>query len=699
MDILKDIVNVKNMKFKSIMMRIIFSVVPIIALSVLLFIIVGINIIGSQIRNQINSNMQEALQAANLEIENELNLNADIAKSLAMYANICSFSSIERGEMKDFLMKMIPLNKNTMGGGIWYEPFSIYPGLRHYGPYAHLDDKNKVIYEADYAATVDYYTEGWYVAGTKLKEAEVAWSEVYYDPVADVTMVTATVPFFDKNHKFRGVTTADMGIDQIRSIVGKITVGKTGKAFIIDTNGVFISFLNNSRGIDNKIQEDKDTNLSTFGKKIITQKEGTTKLNLNNVNKLAYFKKLADINWILIILIDESEISTSSLLLFMIISILPILGLVLVTISVIFVARYLRKVVIKVNQFADNAASGDFSKEIKITEYDEFGTMEGNLNVMMNKINSMLIQFNELSKTLFKTSDVLKENSSQSALVSNSVLSTITGIADGSQKQMKALKSTISAIDEMTDGIQNVTQSSKTISERAGQNFSLAQTGSQSIADAIQQMNNISDSIRGTEDTIKLLQERSSRINSIVELIGDITDQTNMLALNAAIEAARAGEQGKGFSVVANEVSKLAEQTRQAAEEINTEIVQMRIETENAAKQMTVSVNESEKGVNMISQNGEMFKRIMDNISVLNNNLQSITHVTNDLLTSNKTVRESLEELSNISTETYGETENIVTSAKEQSTGINEVANTSQHLSTVASEMKDFISGYQIRQK
>ena len=697
MSIIKDI---KQMKFKSIMMRIIFSVVPIITLSTLLFVVVGIAVIGSQIQGQIDRNMQEALNAANLEIENELNLNADISKALAMYTETCSLASIERGEMRDFLMKMIPLNKNTMGGGIWYEPYSIYPRLRHYGPYAHLDDNDPtlVIYEADYAATVDYYEEGWYVAGTTLKEAEVAWSEVYYDPVADVTMVTSTVPFFDKNKKFRGVATADMGIDQIRAIVGKITVGKTGKAFVIDTDGAFVSFLDNSRGLDNKIQEDEDENFAAFGKFVLDKREGKIEVKLNGVNKLAYFKQLQDINWILIILIDEGEITSSSLYLFMIMAILPILGLILVTISVISVARYLRKVVTKVNDFADNAASGDFSKEIEITENDEFGTMEGHLNKMMEQIDSMLIQFNNLSKTLFRTSDLLKENSSQSALVSDTVLATITEIADGAQKQMDALKNTISAIDKMNDGISNVTESSKTASEKSTQTSSVAQKGNQSIGNTILQMNNISYSIKETEDTIKRLEERADRINDIVALIGNITDQTNMLALNAAIEAARAGEQGKGFSVVANEVSKLAEQTRQAAEEITSEIAEMQKETANAVSLMSVTVNESEKGVQMITQNGELFEKIMGNISVLNSSIQNITLVTGDLSTSNKNVRDSLENLSEICISTYGETENIVTAAKEQSTGINEVSNTSQHLSTVAIEMKEFMGGYKIKQ-
>ena len=681
------------MKFKNIMFRIIFSVVPISAISTLLFIIVVIIVTGLQIRSGVDKSMKQASRAASLEIENELNKNADIARALAIYTQSCNLASIERGEMKDFLMKMIPANPNTMGGGIWFEPYALYPSRRYYGPYAHLSEGNTVNYEADYAATVDYHSEGWYVSGVQSK-GEVVWSEVYFDPVPAVTMITATIPFFDTNGKFRGVTTADMDLTHIHSIVGAIKVEQTGKAFILDSDGTFISFLDNSKGIDNKIQDDSDRNLAEFGKFILDTKEGTTNLILDGVNKLAYFRTIEATSWILVILIDESELFTSSIQSFIIMAIQPILGLILVTISVIFVARYLRKVTAKVNSIADSAASGDFSKQIEITEYDEFGIMEEHLNEMMNEINSMLFHFNESSKTLFKTSDVLEGNSVQSANTSESVFKTITEIASDTQEQLNALTNTISAIDNMNDGINNVVGSSKTASEESTLTSSVAQKGSRSIEDAISQMNNISNSIRETEDTIKRLEARSTRINEIVELIGEVANQTNMLALNAAIEAARAGEQGKGFSVVADEVSKLAEQSRHAAEEITAEIIEMQKETVNAVELMRVSVNESEKGVQMITENGEMFEKIMDNISILNGSIKNITSVTTNLLSSNKVVRQSLEALGEICTQTRSKTEDIVTAAQEQAVGVNEVANTSKQLSTVANEMKDLIASY-----
>jgi len=682
------------MKFKSIMVRIIVSVVPIVAISTLLFIIVVIGVTGDQIRSQIDKNMQEALHAASSEIKNELEKNADIAKSLAIYTQSCSLASIERGEMKDFLMRMIPSNPNTMGGGIWYAPFALYPNLRYYGPYVHVSN-NTVVYEADYAATVDYHKEGWFVSGIGSK-GEVIWSEVYHDPVPNVTMITSTVAFFDRNNRFRGVTTSDMDLTQIQNIIGAIKVGQTGRAFIIEADGGFISFLDDSRGIEDKIQNDKDVNLSTFGKIVLNKKEGIANLKYKGVNKLAYFKVIDITDWILVILIDEKEIASSQLFLFIIMAILPIIGLILVTISVIFVARYLREVTTKVNIFADNAASGDFSKQIEIREYDEFGMMEDRLNKMMNKINSMLIHFNESSETLFKTSDILENNSTQSAHTSESVFTTITEIASDTQNQLSALKNTISAIDNINVGIDNVAGSTEMVSEKSTQTFSVAQSGIRSIEDAIKQMDNISNTITQTENAIKRLEERSAKINNIVELINDVANQTNLLALNAAIEAARAGEQGKGFSVVADEVSKLAEQTSHATKEITEEIVEMQRETYNTVELMAVNVVEAEKGVHMIAQNGEMFQKIMDNISVLNDGVKNITTVTSDLAASNKVVRQSMEALGDISTQTHSKTENIVTAAQEQSAAIKEVANTSQQLSTIASEMKDFIGKYKI---
>jgi methyl-accepting chemotaxis protein len=210
-------------------------------------------------------------------------------------------------------------------------------------------------------------------------------------------------------------------------------------------------------------------------------------------------------------------------------------------------------------------------------------------------------------------------------------------------------------------------------------------------------MHSISQTTQKTASTIKLLGDKSAKINDSVELISNVADQTNLLALNAAIEAARAGEQGKGFSVVAEEVRKLAEQSRRAADEITREIIDIQRDTENAVQLMNAGVAESEKGIQVISQNEEMFATIIGHISGLNQSIQDITHNTGELSVSSDQIRQFLNDLGDICAKTADETGNVAAAAQEQSAGISEVAQSSQNLADLADNMRGLIARYKLK--
>jgi signal transduction histidine kinase/DNA-binding response OmpR family regulator len=375
------------MKFKGIASRIILSVVPIIAVSTVLFIVVLSNIMDDQISGEINEKMRGNLEEAILKIRSELDKNAFVAKTLAIYAKTSTIDSIERGEMKDFILKILMTNKNTTGAGIWYAPFALYKDRAYFGPYAHMVDE-KPVFEENYANTVEYHDAGWYLNGYRSK-GEVVWTSVYYEPVSKITSVTATVPFFDELGNMAGVSATDMALTDIQELVKSVSVGETGKAFIIGEYGEYITFYDDSRSAGDKILDDPDSRLSEFGHTATRNKEGVATLETDDAVKRVYYKTIPETKWILALAIDNSEIAFSTLNMVLLIGIVPFIGLLLATLSIVCVARHLRKIANKVNSFADLAASGDFSKRIEITEHDEFGIMEDRLNKMMGNMGEM----------------------------------------------------------------------------------------------------------------------------------------------------------------------------------------------------------------------------------------------------------------------------------------------------------------------
>jgi signal transduction histidine kinase/DNA-binding response OmpR family regulator len=344
---------------------------------------------NSQIREQINGKINENFEYASLEIESELAKHANIARTMAAYMETCTMESIENGEMKRFIMRMISSNPNTMGGGVWFEPYKLYPDRRRFGPYVHIDN-GTVVYEDDYTAVsgVDYHTANWYKSGLKSK-GEPVWTDAWRGALTGVVMVNTVVPFFDENHEMRGLATVDMSLAAIQEIASSISVGETGKAFVISAKGEYISFPDGARSFEDYIQRDVDPGLAAFGKTAFETGAGTASMKWGGVEHLAYYKTLPESGWILAILIERNELEGFDGGMFLLLVTTPIMGLLLATTSIMSTARRLRKVARKVNDFADIAASGEFSKRIEVSEDDEFGLMEARLNAMMGRMEAL----------------------------------------------------------------------------------------------------------------------------------------------------------------------------------------------------------------------------------------------------------------------------------------------------------------------
>ena len=383
-----------TIRFKSIASRIILSVVPIIAISTILFIVVTYYVTYGQIDTQINEKMIESVQVASLNIQLELRRNANVTENMAIYARNVREETVETNNFLTFVKESIARNANTVGGGIWFEPYLFDEAEKHNSVYAFRKGDSLQV-TRDYADTVDYYDERWYIDG-KYSSGKTVWSDIYYDPVADVSMITSSKPFYGSYGMVMGVTTADMSLVAIQEIAKKVVIGKTGVAFILGKQGEYISYIDDTRGVEKKILEDSDEALRALGIEVLSREAGVAKVELNGAKQSVYYNTLPEVGWKLVVLVDTNEIRASTMNLVLMMGIVPILGLILAVWSIVMVVRHLRKIVNKVNSFADMAASGDLSKRIEILEYDEFGVMEDRLNQMISEMSDMAKKSEEM---------------------------------------------------------------------------------------------------------------------------------------------------------------------------------------------------------------------------------------------------------------------------------------------------------------
>jgi methyl-accepting chemotaxis protein len=370
---------------------------------------------------------------------------------------------------------------------------------------------------------------------------------------------------------------------------------------------------------------------------------------------------------------------------------------VALALTFLYTKRFVRPIV-RLSKVSEKMALGNFDQRIddEIGSGDEISVLRRSMKNMADNLSSLLRQINASSVDLLESGESLSAHAIQSVRVTEEVSSSVSGITKDAEIQINAVNDMTETIRSMTSAIENVSSISSLISEKSSETSTMAENGSKSLGETIKQMGDISKTTRQTADAIKTLGEKSKRINEIVVLINKISEQTNLLALNAAIEAARAGDAGRGFAVVADEVRKLAEQSRQATDKISSEINEIQQDTENTVKLMSAGVTESEKGVEAVTRNGEMFEKIIADITDLNGEIQQITSVTQELSESSRLIQDSVGELSEISTKTSRAALYIASAAKEQSSDMNKIANSSRNLLDIAETMQEQVKRFSV---
>ncbi|WP_158598269.1 methyl-accepting chemotaxis protein [Falsibacillus albus] len=202
---------------------------------------------------------------------------------------------------------------------------------------------------------------------------------------------------------------------------------------------------------------------------------------------------------------------------------------------------------------------------------------------------------------------------------------TMNDMLDGALLQADNVEKSTKSMEEMSTGVHQVADNTERVSESAILASNKTAEGNKAIHHLVQQMQSIHSSVNQSADILKQLGSYSNKIGDIVAVITNISEQTNLLALNAAIEAARAGEHGKGFSVVAEEVRKLASESTSSAKEIAEMIQFIQTNTFNAIETMEKGLAEINTGLDEVNVAGDSFEHISSSISDVTVQIQEIS--------------------------------------------------------------------------
>jgi methyl-accepting chemotaxis protein len=255
----------------------------------------------------------------------------------------------------------------------------------------------------------------------------------------------------------------------------------------------------------------------------------------------------------------------------------------------------------------------------------------------------------------------------------NELASSVVSVTQNADQMSQTVLSNSSAIEELAASIQTQARSAEQADQMAEQASQVAQQGTEVVRRTITGMERIAERVRSSATTLGELGKSSEQISTIVSVIDEIADQTNLLALNAAIEAARAGEHGRGFSVVADEVRRLAERTSKATQEIDAMIGRIQRDTQDAVTSMEEGVREAEEGSAAAVHSGEALEQISSGVGQVN-------ELMGQLSMSSKEQAATSDEIVSMANAMSELVQQVATAMSEQSLAVDEVSQASEEM-------------------
>lgn len=352
--------------------------------------------------------------------------------------------------------------------------------------------------------------------------------------------------------------------------------------------------------------------------------------------------------------------------------------------------------ILEVNKIVTALADGNLTHKYVLDAKGDIYTLVSNLNKATDNLNELLLHISDSAQVVEEATTEMLNASEEMSTNTGEIASAIGQMSSGAQNQVVKVDESSNLVEGIRNSSNEMGNTASNINEAAKSGVESSKKGKEMVENVATSMEEISSYSTKTNDSIKVLTQRSEEITRVLGVITEIASQTNLLALNAAIEAAQAGDAGRGFAVVAEEIRKLAEDSRSSAREIETLVADVQVDTEQAA-QMMETMNQSVKaGGHASNQASEVFKEITESTSSTLAYSEEIVNATKSQQTNIGKVVSITEAVVVIAEQTAAGTEEVASSASELSSGMENYSQKSGQLTHVASELKNSVGKFKL---
>lgn len=365
-------------------------------------------------------------------------------------------------------------------------------------------------------------------------------------------------------------------------------------------------------------------------------------------------------------------------------------------VAAVVLSRYFTKNLLDLAAASAVISQGDLTRKVEVHSHDEVGDVARSFNAMLQNLLTIVTEVRAVSGQIFESAQSLSATAQEMNATTEEISSTMQNIAKGAEGTADMVNKTSSITRELATSIEEISEkarfaarASKDAGERARQAGEMMEGSSRTVAELVSRIDRSTATVEGFRD-------RALRINESVEFITHIAQQTHLLALNATIEAARAGEHGRGFSVVAEEIRKLADSSRRFADQISKLAKEINSQSTEVIGSMNDSTQAAREGKAVMLQARTSIDAMVQSVLTSMERIEAISALTTAQSKGADGLVRAIEEISKIAEDNAAGTEEASAATEEQTASMQEMSASAQELAKASDTLKDLIAVFKV---